>query len=180
MAKSYKSRQAATTQESCGNATIVPSRGDATSVPSLEQATSVPCRGYATPVPTLDNRSVSLTFRAGTAPHVNDRSLPSRLKAKLGAQAGAAAVDYLSDVVTGAAEASPKLRVEAAKTVLDRVGVIAPRAEHQAIAGAEDLSAMSAAELRRFVVSGLEELASRAKPAEIPAPSPAQVVDIFD
>lgn len=111
---------------------------------------------------------------------MHDRSLPFRLKAKLGAQAGAAAVDYLSDVVTGAAEASPKLRVEAAKTVLDRVGVIAPRAEHQAIAGAEDLSAMTAAELRQFVAGGLEELARRAKPAEIPGTSPAQPIDIFD
>lgn len=154
MEKSYKLRQPAGTQESC-----------AAAQPSVVFGPA---------------RSRTDLVANGSHSQVNDRSLPSRLKAKLGAQAGAAAVDYLSDVVTGAVETSPKQRIEAARTVLDRVGVIAPRAEAPIVGGAEDLAAMTAAELRQFVAGGLEELARRAKPAEIPGTSPAQPIDIFD
>lgn len=115
----------------------------------------------------------------GLISQVSDRSLPARLKRRLGEVAGDHAVDYLAAVVSGRDPKPSRTRVDAARTVLDRVGVGTPR---YAAPGDDetDLSAMSAAQLRAFVARGLGELALRAKPAEVPPDPKPQPIDIFD
>lgn len=79
------------------------------------------------------------------------------------------------------------VRVQAAKTVLDRAGHIAPKAAEPPRAGDKPLSEMTADELEAFIRRGREALDGAARPqldlvaiAPPDAPGAPQVIDIID
>ena len=64
-------------------------------------------------------------------------------------------------------EADQKLKLAASKTILDRAGVIAPKAREPAKSGkfGEELSSLSIPELRAFIAKGKAKLAETAVPS---------------
>lgn len=98
-------------------------------------------------------------------------------KLRLHGLAGAA-VAVLEEIVTNSKEFDPKLRLDAAKTILDRVG-IAPQKTGATPSEGRGMSEMSVDELRAHVEALEHELGNRARPVDAPdAPvEDAQVLD---
>jgi phage terminase small subunit len=77
-----------------------------------------------------------------------------------------ASIRYLGRLVMDE-KAHPKLRIEAAKTLLDRGGYIAPRAPAALEPGQKDIAGMSIAELQAFVEAGKERVAAERRLIDI-------------
>lgn len=93
-----------------------------------------------------------------------------------------AAVAYLVRLVKDE-EASGKLRLEAAKALLDRAGFVAPKAADPERPGDKGLHDMSADQLKEFIGKAQNELANRATIVEgetVDAPATGQDADLFD
>jgi phage terminase small subunit len=87
-----------------------------------------------------------------------DQALRDQIGADLAAQAIAVLREILEDE-----KAHPRLRLEASKTILDRAGMIAPKAEEPQRPGArKSLAEMSMEELNEFVRRGEEAMARAA------------------
>ena len=91
------------------------------------------------------------------------------------------AAAYLTQLVTDAT-INPRIRVDAAKTLLDRAGYLPPR-QADAAAGGKSQNEMSSEELRAFVAQAEQTLAERAEPVGsvtvAPLP-PSQPVDFME
>ncbi len=97
-------------------------------------------------------------------PHIKaavDEALRDQITGPLASKA----VDVLREIVHDK-EAPQKLRLEASRTILDRSGIIAPRAAEQKPLGQERaLADLSPAELSAFIRQGQESLARKARDA---------------
>lgn len=100
------------------------------------------------------------------------------------------AVGVVRDILNDK-ELSPKVRLDAAKTVLDRAGHIAPKAEApQDPASVRDLNQMDRDQLEAFIERAQRAIADQAKPvidgqashdeSANGAPSDSQAIDIVD
>lgn len=78
-------------------------------------------------------------------------------------------------------QVADKVRLDAAKTLLDRAGHIAPRAKADSMGADLPLNEMTTAELRSLADKLEGEIAGRAKPvnAANAAPAPDQAVDLL-
>ena len=83
-------------------------------------------------------------------------AIDEALREQLGGSLASKAVDVLREIIHD--ESSPqKLRLDAARTVLDRAGIIAPKAMEPTPAGSKaDLASMSLEELATFIQQGEE------------------------
>lgn len=125
--------------------------------------------------------NVTAAYTAARLPHVQ-AALHAEVQTAL-RRAAPIALKVLLGIISDD-KVSPRVRVDAAKTVLDRAGHQAPKD------GAADLdkplSDMSPDELRAYVDRAQRELSDRAKPiievdsAPVGADTPTQVIDIFE
>ena len=83
---------------------------------------------------------------------------------QIGGSLAAKAVDVLRIIIDDP-DALPKLKMDAAKTLLDRAGLIAPRASEQKPSGSQtDLTSLSMEELETFIREGQISLAQGREP----------------
>ena len=74
------------------------------------------------------------------------------------------AVDVLREIVHDK-DATQKIRLEASRTILDRSGIIAPRAAEQKPSGSQtDLTSLSMEELEEFILQGQKSLSQGREP----------------
>jgi phage terminase small subunit len=86
-------------------------------------------------------------------PHVR-AAIDDANRAQISGKLATKAVEVLEGILNDE-QAAPKLRLDAAKTVLDRAGFIAPKAEERPPEGSarKSINSMSVAELEQFVAS---------------------------
>ena len=86
------------------------------------------------------------------------------LREQIGGSLAAKAVDFLRIIIDDP-DALPKLKMDAAKTLLDRAGLIAPRAAEQKPSGSQtDLTSLSMEELEAFILQGQASLSQGREP----------------
>jgi phage terminase small subunit len=94
-------------------------------------------------------------------PHVR-AAIDDANRAQISGKLATKAVEVLEGILNDE-QAPPKLRLDAAKTVLDRAGFIAPKAEERQPEGSarKPINSMSKAELEQFVAEYRERQASQ-------------------
>lgn len=95
-------------------------------------------------------------------PHVQQALREANQKTVCGSLA-AKAVQVLKDILEDE-DASPRLRLDAAKTVLDRAGYVPPKAEEQDYSAEKDLTEMTVQELEQFIRDAKAKDAADNKP----------------
>lgn len=102
-------------------------------------------------------------------PHVAD-AIDAANRAQISGTLATKATALLERIVDNE-DAPLRVRLDAAKTILDRGGIIAPRAPEPVISGPKPLEAMTAAELEEFILRTEAELnAHRRSVSETPRP----------
>jgi hypothetical protein len=100
-------------------------------------------------------------YRFAALPHVQ-RAIAEGLTKRFMTEGAPLAYSVLVKFV-GDEAVSPRVRVDAAKALLDRAGFVPPKAADQPDTAEKDLAAMSSDELRAFIASAEGRLAQEAK-----------------